>query len=153
MSGSCACVAMLKDMDLFVANLGDARAVLGQEFDDGTYRTSQYTTLIRDGRLLEMLLPLRAFGDVRFKWSQKDLKEYAMPIYGHGKLNYRDKFLTLATDGLWDLLSPERVVQLVGSYLNGQQSYDPYIIPDDRHVKLREVFEDLASTSGRSYWI
>ena len=187
MSGSCACVAMLKDMDLFVANLGDARAVLGQEIDDGTYvpyqmsfehnseninemkrlfaeHPNEHTTLIRDGRLLEMLLPLRAFGDVRFKWTQKNLKDYAVPVYGHGvippyyfsppyvsarpeiiykKLNYRDKFLILATDGLWDLLTPEKVVQLIGNHLNGQQSYDPYVIPEDRSVKLREVFEDL----------
>lgn len=187
MSGSCACVALLSGKDLYVANLGDARAILGQENDDGTYipfqmsfehnaenlnelkrliteHPNEHTTLIRDGRLLEMLLPLRAFGDVRFKWSMKNLKEFAVPVYGHGvipsnyltppyvtaqpeilhkRLNYKDKFLVLATDGLWDLLSPEKVVQLIGNHLNGQQSYDPYIIPEDRSVKLREVFEDL----------
>lgn len=67
----------------------------------------------------------------------------AKPEIIHRRLNYKDKFLILATDGLWDLLSPERVVQLVGNHLNGQQSYDPYIIPEDRSIKLREVFEDL----------
>lgn len=168
--------------------LKDTRAVLGQETDDGTFSAfrmsvehnadnadeikrlleqhpNEATTLIRDGRLLEMLLPFRAFGDVRFKWSAKQLKDFTVPIYGHGvvpsnyytppyvtaspqvihrRLNYRDKFLILATDGLWDLLSPERVVQLVGNHLNGQQSYDPYLLPDDgRFLKLREVFEDL----------
>lgn len=187
LSGSCACVALLSGKDLYVANLGDARAILGQESDEGLYvpyqmsyehnaeninelkrliteHPNEHTTLIRDGRLLEMLLPLRAFGDVRFKWSLKNLKEFAVPVYGHGvipshyytppyvtahpeithkRLNYKDKFLVLATDGLWDLLSPEKVVQLIGNHLNGQQSYDPYIIPEDRAVKLREVFEDL----------
>jgi len=187
MSGSCACVALLDGKNLYVANCGDARAVLGQENDDGTYtpfqmsyehnadnssevhrlfqeHPNEQTTLVRDGRLLEMLLPFRAFGDIRFKWNLKMLKEHAVPFYGHGVmpsnsftppyvtakpevihrlLNYRDKFLVLATDGLWDLLSPQRVVQLIGDHLNGQQSYDPYILPEDRHLRLREIFEDL----------
>ena len=124
----------------------------------------EHTTMIRDGRLLEMLLPFRAFGDIRFKWTAKQLKEFAVPLYGHGvvpshsltppyvtampeilhrRLNYKDKFLILATDGLWDLLTPQKVVQLIGNHLNGQQSYDPYLLPEDRSIKLREVFEDL----------
>lgn len=187
MSGSCACVAFLNGKNLYVANCGDARAVLGQENDDGSYtpfqmsrehnsdnenevkrlfkdHPNEHTTLIRDGRLLEMLLPFRAFGDIRFKWNTKLLKEYTVPIYGHGvvpphyntppylsaepevlhrRLNYKDKFLVLATDGLWDLLTPERVVQLIGNHLNGQQSFDPYLLPEDRPIKLKEVFEDL----------
>jgi pyruvate dehydrogenase phosphatase len=67
----------------------------------------------------------------------------AKPEIIQKRLTYKDKFLILATDGLWDLLSPERVVQLVGNHLNGQQSYDPYLLPVDRSIKLREVFEDL----------
>jgi pyruvate dehydrogenase phosphatase len=187
MSGSCACVALLHGRDLFVANSGDARAVLGQENEDGTYSPMQmsfdhnaanekevkrllnahpqeHTTMIRDGRLLEMLLPFRAFGDIRFKWTAKQLKEFAVPIYGHGvvpshlytppyvtavpeivrrSLNYKDKFLVLATDGLWDFLTPEKVVKLIGDHLNGQQSFDPYLLPEDRSIKLSEVFEEL----------
>lgn len=90
----------------------------------------EHPNLVRDGRLLEMLLPFRAFGDVRFKWNAKQMKEYTVPVYGHGvipsnyqtppyvtvvpevmyrQLNYKDKFLVLATDGLFDLMEPERV--------------------------------------------
>ena len=188
MSGSCACVALLNGKNLYVANCGDARAIIGQENDDGSFTPhfmsrdhnadnqsevkrlmsehppQEHSGMIRDGRLLEMLLPFRAFGDVRFKWSIKHLKEYGVPIYGHGiipqhshtppyvtakpeiirrRLNYKDKFLILATDGLWDLLSPERVIQLIGNHMHGQQSFDPYQLPADRAIKLREVFEDL----------
>ncbi len=137
-----------------MANSGDARAVIGQEEDDGTYvpllmssehnadnksemarlfnehPRIEHPNLVRDGRLLEMLLPFRAFGDVRFKWPAKQLKAYTVPVYGHGivpqnyltppyltavpeikhrQLNYKDKFLVLATDGLFDLLPPDRV--------------------------------------------
>jgi pyruvate dehydrogenase phosphatase len=111
-----------------------------------------------------MLLPFRAFGDIRFKWPLKKLKEYTVGLYGHGmiplnyftppyvtakpeimhrELNYKDKFLILATDGLWDLLSPERVIQLIGYHMHGQQSYDPYQLPEDRAIRLKEVFQDL----------
>lgn len=82
-----------------------------------------------------MLLPFRAFGDMRFKLTAKQIKDHIVPVYGHGalpshyysppyvtvrpeiihrRLNYKDKFLILATDGLWDLLTPEKVVQLIG---------------------------------------
>ncbi len=124
----------------------------------------EHNSVIRDGRLLELLLPLRAFGDVRFKWSIRNLKEHAVPVYGHSiipnnyftppyvtampevihrKLTYKDKFLVLATDGLWELLSPERVVQLIGDHMNGQQSFDPYQLPTERHIKLKDLLEDL----------
>lgn len=84
-----------------------------------------------------MLLPFRAFGDMRFKLTAKQLKEQIVPVYGHGAmpshyysppyvtalpevihrhLNYKDKFLILATDGLWDNLTPEKVVQLIGIF-------------------------------------
>jgi len=188
MSGSCACVALLKGSDLYVANCGDARAIIGQENDDGSYSPiavsfdhncenesemkrvysehpmSEHHALVRDGRLLEMLMPFRAFGDVRFKWSANDMRQYVVPMYGHGvipnnyftppyvtarpeithrKLGARDKFLVLATDGLWELLDPQKVVQLVGNHMNGQQSFDPYIIPSERPVKVKEIFEEL----------
>ena len=119
MSGSCACVALLDGRDLYVANSGDARAIIGQENDDGTYSVmrmshehnaenvdevrrlfaehpNEHMTLFRDGRLLEMLLPLRAFGDIRFKWRSKALKEFTVPIYGHGIIpgNYHTPVIT-----------------------------------------------------------
>lgn len=188
MSGSCACVAVLSGRNLYVANAGDARAIIGQEEDDGSYSPYfmssehnaenaaemqrlysehpklEHPNLVRDGRLLEMLLPFRAFGDVRFKWTPKELKTYTVPVYGHGhvpsnyysppyvtakpeikhrQLNYKDKFLVLATDGLFDLLSPERVVQLISNHMRGQQSFDLYSLPEDRTIKLQQVFEDL----------
>jgi len=188
MSGSCACVGLLNGRNLYVANSGDARALIGQENDDGTYSPylmsfqhdannpdemkrlykehprKEHPNLVRDGRLLEMLLPFRAFGDVRFKWNTKQLKDYTVPVYGHGmipsnyqtppyvtavpeimyrQLNYKDKFLVLATDGLFDLMEPERVVQLISNHMHGQQSFDLYNLPQEEPIKLRQVFEDL----------
>ena len=96
-------------------------------------RTEQ-DTILRMDRLLGLLMPLRAFGDFRFKWPRHVLEKWVSPALGqsavppHYKtppyltarpeitthtLGPRDKFLVIASDGLWDLLSPTQVVRLV----------------------------------------
>ncbi len=94
-------------------------------------------------------MPLRAFGDVRFKWSHElqqsilaslesgvdldslNLYQYTPPNYltppyldvapeiSYHKLRPQDRFLILGTDGLWDELSSEEAVRLVGEHLSG----------------------------------
>ncbi|CAH8579235.1 unnamed protein product [Schistosoma turkestanicum] len=97
--------------------------------------------LIRDGRLLGELMPLRAFGDIRFKWSTEELKNIARSL--HLPPNYPifprfydsppylvatpqvfwkpliplcDHFLILGTDGLWDTISPTEAVNVVAQH-------------------------------------
>lgn len=94
-------------------------------------------------------MPLRAFGDVRFKWSLElqqsilaslesggDLD--SLNLYHYTPLNYltppyldvtpeiifhkprpQDRFLILGSDGLWDELGSEEAVRLVGEHLSG----------------------------------
>lgn len=94
-------------------------------------------------------MPLRAFGDVRFKWSRElqqsilasmesgvdldslNLYQYIPPNYltppyldvtpdiTYHKLRPQDRFLILGTDGLWDELGSEEAVRLVGEHLSG----------------------------------
>ena len=45
----------------------------------------------------------------------------ARPEVTHHKLTENDKFLVIATDGLWDELSNEEVVELVGKLLDGKR--------------------------------
>lgn len=96
-------------------------------------------------------MPLRAFGDVRFKWSLElqqsilssleseedldslNLYHYTPPNYltppyldvapeiTHHKLRPQDRFLILGTDGLWDELGNKEAVRLVGEHLSGIQ--------------------------------
>ena len=94
------------------------------------------------GRLLGRLAPLRALGDIQFKLEAEDLYSIfqnvpkyapfsasltppyltAEPDVFHYKLEPpNDRFIVLASDGLWDMLSNEEVVQLVASYLEGRQ--------------------------------
>lgn len=97
--------------------------------------TEEASTCLRNERLLGRLAPLRAFGDAKFKWSKKkqekvltgrgltplsDTKEFHTPPYLTAEpevtsyqLQRSDKFLILATDGLWDMLSNEEAVEFV----------------------------------------
>ncbi|XP_014254564.1 pyruvate dehydrogenase [acetyl-transferring]-phosphatase 1, mitochondrial-like isoform X2 [Cimex lectularius] len=167
MSGAVACVAVVAGIDLHVAYAGDCQAVLGQSTTLGSWNAKKLTnehtcdnevevariknehppserlTLIQDGRLFQSLVPLRAFGDYRYKWSVEQLEKIAVPKFGRGvippnyatppyltatpdvvthRLTEKDKFLVIGSDGLWDVLSPQMVVQLVGDHMTGKSS-------------------------------
>ncbi|XP_048372097.1 pyruvate dehydrogenase [acetyl-transferring]-phosphatase 2, mitochondrial [Sphaerodactylus townsendi] len=167
-SGSTACVAHIDNVHLHIANTGDCRAVLGVQSKDGSWSAlpltrdhnafneleilrlkrehprSEEDTLFVSNRLLGVLMPSRAFGDVQFKWSQElqqsvlgnRSKAEASSVYGYIPPNYhtppyltaepevtyhkirrQDKFLVIASDGLWDMLGNEEVVKLVAEHL------------------------------------
>uniref|UniRef100_A0A8C6Z1P6 Pyruvate dehyrogenase phosphatase catalytic subunit 2 n=1 Tax=Nothoprocta perdicaria TaxID=30464 RepID=A0A8C6Z1P6_NOTPE len=137
-SGATACVAHIDGVHLHVANAGDCRAILGVCEEDGTWSTlpltrdhnaydeseikrlkrehpkSEEKTLLVNDRLLGILMPSRAFGDVQLKWS-KELQQ--KPEVTYHKLRGKDKFLVIASDGLWEMLSNEMVVKLVAGHL------------------------------------
>ncbi|CAH8431374.1 unnamed protein product [Dicrocoelium dendriticum] len=106
-----------------------------------SHPTHEADFIIRDDRLLGELMPLRAFGDIRFKWSLDDLKRVARmldlpPSYSIMPSFYttppyldstpqvvwrplfpqREHFLILATDGLWDMISPDEAVHVVAKH-------------------------------------
>ena len=90
-------------------------------------------TVVVKGRVLGGLMPTRAFGDARYKWPtevQSILKTFgargpprnyvsppyvtAEPEVSYVELNPEtDKFLILATDGLWDELSSEEAMAVI----------------------------------------
>ncbi|XP_034544090.1 pyruvate dehydrogenase [acetyl-transferring]-phosphatase 1, mitochondrial-like [Notolabrus celidotus] len=212
LSGCTACVAHISNGVLHVANLGDSRAVLGVQESDGSWSAisltndhnaqnpdelqrilgehppSEWRTVVRHDRLLGLLLPFRAFGDVRFKWSAEMLNRvyetrpdvmsvgneavrsqplhYLTPPYLSAKpevirhhIRPSDKFLVLATDGLWELMHRQTVVQLVGEQLTGLQQQGP-IIPSvgmtlgslqrlllERKGRVLSVLEDQNATT------
>lgn len=185
MAGSCAAVSYIDDTDLYVANVGDCRAVLGVKVQESEYAAiplsnthnaqnaseirrildqhkNESTNIIKNNRLFGELAPLRAFGDIRYKLSFNEAKEierylnspsaevrgyyggkvvpnnYKTPPYLiadpeviHHKLSPKDKFLVIASDGLFDMLSPEKVVKLVAGHIDGKQILiDPQIDTD-----------------------
>ncbi|KAF2142387.1 uncharacterized protein K452DRAFT_226442 [Aplosporella prunicola CBS 121167] len=109
-------------------------ARLRKEHPDEPYVT-------RNGRILGGLEPSRAFGDAVYKWSietQKKIKEIyfgrtppallktppyvtAEPIVTTTKVEpQKGDFVVMATDGLWEMLTNEEVVGLVGQWLDAQ---------------------------------
>ncbi|XP_003735365.1 pyruvate dehydrogenase [acetyl-transferring]-phosphatase 2, mitochondrial [Callithrix jacchus] len=167
-SGATACMAHVDGIHLHVANAGDCRAILGVQEDNGMWSClpltrdhnawnqaelsrlkrehpeSEDRTIIMEDRLLGVLMPCRAFGDVQLKWSkelqrsilERGFNTKALNIYQftpshyytppyltaepeviYHRLRPQDRFLVLASDGLWDMLSNEDVVRLVVGHL------------------------------------
>ncbi|KAK3848157.1 MAG: protein phosphatase 2C [Linnemannia gamsii] len=112
-------------------------------------------TVIMRGRVLGGLEPTRAFGDARYKWT-KEIQERvfqlfpsyrqphrnyhtppyvtAKPVVKHHKLRPEDRFLVMATDGLWDKLTSDEVIQLVGDLMDGKTGEEKLVL-DREEVK------------------
>ncbi|KAM8860485.1 pyruvate dehydrogenase [acetyl-transferring]-phosphatase 2, mitochondrial isoform 1-T2 [Synchiropus picturatus] len=202
-AGCTACVAHIGTEGIHVANAGDCRAVLGVQEADGSWSAlplsqdhnaqnlaeverirEQHPPLERDSvlvddRLLGVLMPLRAFGDVRFKWSHElqqsvlnkletgvdldslNLYHYTPPNYltppyldvapevTYHKLRPQDRFLIVGTDGLWDELSSEEAVRLVGEHLSGIHLQMP-VSQADRQLNLGQMHELLLKRQARA---
>jgi pyruvate dehydrogenase phosphatase len=99
--------------------------------------------VVRNGRILGGLEPSRAFGDAYYKWSLKTNQELkkdyfsrtpssllktppyvtAEPIITTTKVEpEKGDFVVMATDGLWEMLTNEEVVGLVGEWLDAEGS-------------------------------
>lgn len=102
--------------------------------------------VIRSGRVLGQLEPTRAFGDAIYKWTkdvQDKVKRHffgrtpspllktppyvtAEPVVTSTQIEPGNgDFVVLATDGLWEMLTNEEVVGLVGQWIEVQNSRRP----------------------------
>lgn len=110
--------------------------------------------MVKNGRVLGLAVS-RAFGDSRWKWSldfQKEMKDNfngpspltprydvrtppyltAEPIITSTRIDpNRPSFLIMASDGLWDMLSNEQAVDLVGKWLE----------PTEKGIGLEPTYE------------
>ncbi|KAK4651389.1 [Pyruvate dehydrogenase [acetyl-transferring]]-phosphatase 1, mitochondrial [Podospora pseudocomata] len=98
--------------------------------------------VVRNGRVLGGLEPSRAFGDASYKWtreiSEKLRKHFfarsvspalktppyvtAEPVITTTRIEpERGDFVVMATDGLWEMLTNEEVIGLVGKWIDAQQ--------------------------------
>ncbi|XP_037027367.1 pyruvate dehydrogenase [acetyl-transferring]-phosphatase 1, mitochondrial [Bradysia coprophila] len=138
-------------------NLAECRRIFSE------HPPNERDTVIRGDRLLGQLAPLRAFGDFRYKWPVDLLQKVAIPQYGehviapnyytppyltafpevtHHILTPNDRFLVIASDGLWDVISPMQVTQLVAEHMSGKAFLKPMELPK-RDITLGEVSEML----------
>ncbi|CAM8941349.1 unnamed protein product [Rhodiola kirilowii] len=141
-SGSTAVTVVKQGSKLFIGNIGDSRAILATKDSSNTVVPVQLTVDLKPdlpreaerinrckGRVFALqdepevcrvwlpfdnapgLAMARAFGDFC-------LKEYgviSVPEFSHRTLTEMDQFIVLASDGVWDVLSNEQVVEIVAS--------------------------------------
>ncbi|CAL1687581.1 unnamed protein product [Lasius platythorax] len=124
--------------------------------------SDERSTVIKMERLLGQLAPLRSLGDFRYKWN-KDVMKKIVPFFGkaaippnyhtppyltaspdvkYHRLTPRDKFLIIASDGLWELISPLQAVRLVGEHMSGKVTLSPLRLPR-KNMKLSDINEML----------
>ncbi|KAL1549086.1 putative protein phosphatase 2C 65 [Salvia divinorum] len=146
-SGTTSVCVLKKGEHLIISNLGDSRAVLCKRGDSNEAVAEQLTVDLKpnvpseakriiscQGRVQAMeeeqnvyriwmpdedcpgLAMARAFGD----FCLKDYGLISTPVVSYRKLTERDDFAVLATDGIWDVLSNEEVVEIVA--LAGERS-------------------------------
>ncbi|XP_052177074.1 probable protein phosphatase 2C 33 [Diospyros lotus] len=141
-SGTTAVTLVKQGQYLVLGNVGDSRAVLGTRDKNGYLVPVQLTVDLKPnlpaeaerirkyrGRVFALkdepevarvwlpnndspgLAMARAFGD----FCLKDYGLISVPEISHRYLTEKDEFVVLATDGIWDVLSNEEVVEIVAS--------------------------------------
>ncbi|KAL8033241.1 hypothetical protein ABFX02_13G149400 [Erythranthe guttata] len=141
-SGSTAVALIKQGEDIIIGNVGDSRAVLATRDKDNTLTAVQLTVDLKPnlpreaariqkckGRVFALqdepevarvwlpnsdspgLAMARAFGD----FCLKDFGLISKPDVYHHTITDRDKFVILATDGVWDVLSNKEAVDIVAS--------------------------------------
>ncbi|KAI9658543.1 MAG: hypothetical protein M1829_006769 [Trizodia sp. TS-e1964] len=97
--------------------------------------------VVMNGRVLGNLEPTRAFGDSSYKWSRETQERLRKSYFARSSSKYlrsppyvtaepvvtttkldpeKGDFVVMATDGLWEMLTNEEVIGLVGKWLETQ---------------------------------
>ncbi|CAL5434950.1 unnamed protein product [Camellia sinensis] len=134
-SGCTACVAVIKDNQLVVANAGDSRCVISRkgqaynlsrdhkpDLEAERERILKAGGFIHAGRVNGSLNLARAIGDMEFKQNkflpaEKQIVT-ANPDINTVELCDDDEFIVLACDGIWDCMSSQQLVDFLREQLN-----------------------------------
>ncbi|CAH9104679.1 unnamed protein product [Cuscuta europaea] len=129
-SGCTACVAIIRDKQLIVANAGDSRCVLSRknqahdlsrdhkpDLEAEKERILKAGGYVQGGRVNGSLNLARAIGDVELKQNKSLPAEKqivtANPDIKSVELCDDDDFLVVACDGIWDCMSSQQLVDFV----------------------------------------
>ncbi|XP_065865771.1 probable protein phosphatase 2C 60 isoform X2 [Euphorbia lathyris] len=135
--GSTACVAVIRNTQLIVANAGDSRCVISRkgqaynlskdhkpDLEVEKDRILKAGGFIQVGRVNGSLNLARAIGDAELKQNRSLPPEKqivtANPDINIVELCDDDEFLVLACDGIWDCMSSQQLVDYVKEQLNSE---------------------------------
>ncbi|KAI9297084.1 protein serine/threonine phosphatase 2C [Neoconidiobolus thromboides FSU 785] len=178
MSGTTAVVVVLNEIEIWVANLGDCRAILGRTLKKEASTSYKCVVLTRDHtcsdieernrveklgarvavspdhnapdapfRLYKGTLPYpglvmtRAFGDV----SAKKVGLIWEPEIFHYKITADDKALILATDGVWDALPNEKVIQIACKYSNEAEASENLANKSLKYLGKKQIDDNVTN--------
>ncbi|XP_027356484.1 probable protein phosphatase 2C 60 isoform X2 [Abrus precatorius] len=136
-SGSTACVAVIRNNQLVVANAGDSRCVISRkgqaynlsrdhkpDLEIEKERIVKAGGFIHAGRVNGSLNLARAIGDMEFKQNKFLSAEKqivtANPDINTVELCDEDEFVVLACDGIWDCMSSQQLVDFVHELLRSE---------------------------------
>ena len=129
--GSTACILYITIENnkkfLYCANVGDTRCILIKKnevkrlsYDDRANDENEYNRIIKeggvvfDGRVCGQLMLSRAFGD----WELKSFGVSCIPHVIKYEINESDKYLIIASDGVWDVVNDYEVFNMDFDGLN-----------------------------------
>ncbi|KAH6655577.1 phosphatase 2C-domain-containing protein [Truncatella angustata] len=140
-SGCTACVGLITDDKIYIANAGDSRSVLGVKgrakplsFDHKPQNEGEKARITAAGGFVDFgrvngnLALSRAIGDFEFKKSAELAPEQqivtAYPDVVVHELSDDDEFLVIACDGIWDCQSSQAVVEFVRRGIAAKQELE-----------------------------
>jgi len=137
--GCTACVALIRNNQLIVANAGDSRCVISRagqaynlsrdhkpELAAERERIMKARGFIHMGRVNGSLNLSRAIGDVEFK-QNKFLPPEKQIVTANPDINVvelcdEDDFVVVACDGIWDCMSSQQLVNFIHEHINKESS-------------------------------
>ncbi|KAH7294063.1 hypothetical protein KP509_28G054800 [Ceratopteris richardii] len=141
-SGTTAVTLVKQGSDLYIGNVGDSRAILGFLTDENSMMALQLTVDLKPNlrkeaeritKLKGRVFSLPHEPSVKRVWlpgidspglaMARSLGDHCLKKFGviseptvtYRKLSVRDKFIVLASDGVWDVLTNDEVVEIVAS--------------------------------------
>jgi len=167
-SGSTAVTALKKGNELYVANVGDSRCVLGREEGSGRVTAVEMSDDHKPDRRDEKerilkhrgaVEPIRAFngrfmGPARV-WSKKQVAgglavsrafgDLAMASAGvtydpeikKTSLTNKDKFVVLASDGVWEHMSNQDVIEIANRHKDPRKASDAVVAEARKQWQLK----------------
>lgn len=150
--GCTACVALVTKAEIYVANVGDSRAVLCRKgkaiemsedhkpnLEKERTRIEKANGYIDDDRVNGMLNLTRCFGDLEYKQDKKLKQEdqilSAFPDIRIEKIYGDVDFLIIACDGIWDCMTSQQAVDHFKSRIRP--------IKEDKSFKISKVIEEM----------